>query len=282
MSSKTQHSDDPFNVELSLEEIEAAYLLALETADAAEALLPADSIRFGDTQPDTLEPTPTEGQQDPSDLPCKSSVNFSGNGKESHFNPQLESDGEHHSAPHSILDIEELEERVAPRQVVEALLFVGGAPLPAKKIIDVLGGTTSHEQIDETIDELNAIYASENRPYEIRLVEGGYQMTLKGEYEAVRRKVFGQGPKEVKLNQEGLEALAFVAYQQPIERADLEATGKKNAGGLLRQLLRRQLIELQRDAETGVQTYHTTRRFLELFGLSSIDDLPQAVDFNFK
>lgn len=282
MSSKTHHSDDPFNAELSLEEIEAAYLLALETADAAEALLPADSTSFGFTHSDTLEPVPADVQPDPSDLQYESSVDTSDNRNESHLNPQAESDGDVHAAPNSLIDNEEPEERVAPRQVVEALLFVGGAPLPAKKIIDVLGGTTSHEHIDETIGDLNKIYAGENRPYEIRLVEGGYQMTLKGEYEAVRRKVFGQGPKEVKLNQEGLEALAFVAYQQPIERADLEATGKKNAGGLLRQLLRRQLIELQRDAVTGVQTYHTTRRFLELFGLSSIDDLPQAVDFNFK
>ncbi len=245
--------------ELSLEEIEAAYMRALETAESAEHLIPEldqEEIpeleeEFSDTL--AVENSSLEDVESIDDLPV------------------AEAD-----------DSKEEEVRVTQLQVAEGLLFVGGEPLPAKKMTDLLGGTTTHEQVDLLIEELNQRYASENRPYEIRLVEGGYTMVLKAEHEHVRRRVYGQGPKDVKLSQEALEVLAFVAYQQPTTREDVEAIGKKNAGGLLRQLLRRQLIVLNRNEQSDSETYQTTKRFLDLFGLGSIDDLPQATDFDFK
>ncbi len=176
-------------------------------------------------------------------------------------------------------DLEEEErtsqQRVQPRQIIEALLFVGGEPLTTRIIEDTLGGNFSHEQIDDLINELNAEYASQNRPYEIRFGEGGYRFALTSEYEKVRRKVFGIGPKEVKLSQDALEVLAFIAYKQPVSKEDLTEIGKKNTSGLIRQLIRRELVVLERDEESGAVSYGTARRFLSLFGLGSLEELPR-------
>jgi segregation and condensation protein B len=83
----------------------------------------------------------------------------------------------------------------------------------------------------------------------------------------------------VRLSQDVLEVLALVAYQQPISQADIEAHGKQNAGNLLRQLLRRDLVAFERGSGGRKDVrYHTTARFLSVFGLGSLDELPQAED----
>ena len=177
------------------------------------------------------------------------------------------------------LDPQNVEEpeapRVTARQVIEAALFVGGKPLTAKKLASLVGSETGTSQVDEEIEGLNGLYGNEARPYEIRLVEGGYRLQLREEYEPVRNRVFGLGPKEVKLSQEQLEVLALVAYRQPISRQDIEKHGRKNAGGMLRQLLRRQLVVIERGNNPRRDiTYRTTERFLEVFNIRDIEDLP--------
>jgi segregation and condensation protein B len=130
---------------------------------------------------------------------------------------------------------------------------------------------------------LNDLYGQEGRPYEVRLGEGGYRLELRPEFERVRDRVYGYGPKEVKLSQDALEVLALVAYQQPVTREIVEQTGKTNAPALLRQLLQRELISLRRgDGGKDDVTYRTTPRFLQLFGLGSLDDLPLPEDLMFK
>jgi segregation and condensation protein B len=83
----------------------------------------------------------------------------------------------------------------------------------------------------------------------------------------------------VRLAQDVLEVLALVAYRQPISQKEIESHGKDNAGNLLRQLLRRDLISFERGpgGRKDLQ-YQTTSRFLSVFGLASLDDMPQAED----
>lgn len=186
-------------------------------------------------------------------------------------------------APESVPEPSPAPPGVTPRQVVEALLFVGGQPLTGKRLADLLGGGFTHEQVDELIDELNSHYTRQGRPYEVRLGEGGYRLALRPEFERVRERVYGYGPREVKLSQDALEVLALVAYQQPVSREMVEQTGKPNASAVLRQLLQRELISLQRgDGGKDDVTYRTTPRFLQLFGLGSLDDLPLPEDLMFK
>lgn len=256
MNNSRQQEDALQADQYSLDDIESAYLRAMEATESVEGLFP-----------DLVGDRIVVEEEDP--LPAIESSHAVVVDSVSKLTERITSP-------------DQFDVRVTPSQVIEALLFVGGEALPGKKIMDVLGGTTTHEAVDLIIENLNIKYLEDSRPYQIRLIEGGYQMVLKPEFESVRRRVYGQGPKEVKLNQESLEVLALVAYQQPITRDRVDEIGKKNASRHLRQLLRRQLITLDRSNESGEESYRTTKRFLDLFGLSSLADLPQTSDFNFK
>lgn len=178
--------------------------------------------------------------------------------------------------------------RVSEKQVVEAALFVGGMPLTAKKLSSLFHTDHGFGFVECLIDELNKQYAEEGRPYSITLGEGGYRLTLLPEFEPVRNKVFGYGPRDVKLTQDALEVLSLVAYKQPIAKSQMEALGKSNAASAVRQLLQRELIRIDRahspqsSKNKNDPPYVTTPRFLSLFGLGNLRDLPVAEDFAFK
>lgn len=168
---------------------------------------------------------------------------------------------------------------VSPEQVIEAVLVVGGGPVTARKFCSILRGSADVAAVERFIDDLNDQYVAEGRPYEIRLGDGGYRLELRPEFEKLRHRVYGSGPREVKLSQDILEVLALVAYQQPVSQQEIEAHGKQNAGGLLRQLLRRDLVTLERGPGGRKDVkYATTPRFLAVFGLGGLDELPQPDD----
>lgn len=168
---------------------------------------------------------------------------------------------------------------VTPAQVIEAALFVGGMPLSAAKIGALLRGAVENNSVEQTIDELNRQYIAEGRPYEIRLGDGGYRLELRPEFDKLRNRVYGAGPREVRLSQDALEVLALVAYQQPISQAQIEAHGKQQAGNVLRQLLRRELVAIERGPGGRKDIkYVTTARFLSVFGLGSLAELPEPED----
>ncbi len=237
----------------SLDEIEAAYQQALESLDTLDATV-AEAIGEPEIAADE-EPLAVGSPGRVAPEPRKS------------FFP---------STP-----LEAPAPTVTSRQVLEALLFVGGMTLPSRKLADVLSGSTSSEDVLRLIDELNSLYDSECRPYRIELVEGGYRLQLRSEFEKVRHRVYGFGPREVKLSQEVLEILAFIAYSQPVSEAELDGLERAGTPSVIRQLLRRELIQLKRGDQTEIQ-YETAPRFLELFGLRSMHDLPLPGDFAFK
>jgi segregation and condensation protein B len=176
------------------------------------------------------------------------------------------------------------ETRPEPAQVIEALLFVGGQPLTAKALCGLLRSDFDADFVEQAIEEINLRYSRQNRPYEIRPGEGGYRIVLRGEYEPLRNRVYGFGPKQVRLSQETLEILALVAYRQPIARKKIEEIAKRSAGSALRQLAERGLILLERpDGRPANEAqYRTSPRFLQLFGVARLDDLPQIEDLNYK
>jgi segregation and condensation protein B len=172
---------------------------------------------------------------------------------------------------------------VTPREILEALLFVGGEPLTTRKLIGVLRDEFTAEFIESQIDGLNAQYTREGRPYEIRLAEGGYRMTLREDFERIRRKTYGLGPKEVKLSQEAIEVLAVIAYHQPLTAAEIDQLGKPGSSGVVRQLLRRELVAVERNTgKSRDLTYRTTPRFLSLFGIRNLNELPRHEQVAYK
>ncbi len=169
---------------------------------------------------------------------------------------------------------------VGTEQVLEALLFVGGTALSPRRLADVVN--TSVEDVQTRIDQLNDRYRSEHRPYFIDLDDGHYRLSLHKEFEAIRSRVHGQGPRDVRLAPDALEVLALVAYQQPLSKDDLEASGKPEVDSIIRQLIRRDLVSISRGDDGKSIRYSTSPRFLELFGLRSLYDLPRAEDLRFK
>ena len=132
--------------------------------------------------------------------------------------------------------------------MIEGAVFVGGdVALTARKLASLIGQDVDNRVAVSLVDSLNQSYQRENRPYEIRLHEGGYRLELREEFQDVSTRSFGTGPKDVKLSPETLEVLAFVAWNQPVEKEQVEAIGRQNSMALLRQLLRLQLVELQRN-----------------------------------
>lgn len=247
----TPADDFPDELGISAEEIDAQYRRAVEAMDDAD---------WGIEAPSDLT---TEGPEDAELLL---------GGEAASETPPAEA-----AVAENAEESESQSPRFTPRQILEAALFVGGKPLSSKKLARLLGGSFDSSGVQHLVDELNQTYAAENRPYEIRLGEGGYLLTLRESFSRVRNRVFGTGPREVKLSQDALEILALVAYQQPVTRDEAEATGRKNAGGLLSQLVRRQLIAVHRDENDPKQvSYHTTPRFLSVFGIGSLDELPMA------
>jgi segregation and condensation protein B len=240
-------------------DLEAAYRRALEANDAVEWGFDHDEA--------AAEPVATENT-------ASDEVDASNSAPESEAPPP---EPEAQPVPDPV------PARVTAKQVIEAALFVGGEPLTTKKLCYLLRGDYEMDAVESAIAELNLLYQAEERPYEIRLGEGGYRLAVRYEYEQVRNRVFGIGPREVKLSQDVLEVLALVAYRQPISPEEIEALGKSNPAPMLRQLLRRELVSLQRDADNRkLVKYSTTRRFLSVFGLGNIDELPQADELDFK
>ncbi len=169
---------------------------------------------------------------------------------------------------------------ISPQSILEAMLFVGcpsGQPLTSRQIAALMRGVRPQE-IDAFVAELNAVYAEEGCPYRIVSSGSGYRMQLLDEYAGLRDKFYGR-VKEAKLTQSAVDVLAVIAYRQPLTRDQVDALRGKPSSGVLSQLVRRRLLRMERPPETPRQPlYYTTERFLKLFGLQDLAELPQGQD----
>lgn len=161
-------------------------------------------------------------------------------------------------------------------RILEAMLFVGGAPLTAVRACEAVRGLTPDE-FHQTIDALNRAYRAQGRPYTIQLQEHGHVLALRPRYVGVHERLYG-GPREARLSQAAVDVLGLVAYQQPATRQEIDSLRGADSGAVLRQLVRHGLVALQRGEDGKEVRYVTTQRFLELFNLRSLEDLPQTQD----
>jgi segregation and condensation protein B len=169
---------------------------------------------------------------------------------------------------------------VNPRSILEAMLFVGlpgNIPLTAQQVAGLMRGVRPAE-IDELVSDLNTDYARSGRPYTIVSQGPGYRMTLREEFHPVRERFLGR-VRQAKLSQVAIEVLAIVAYNGPLTADEVSRQRGAASGLVLAQLVRRQLLRLDRDeANPRVARYSTTVRFLRLFGVESLADLPRTTD----
>ena len=161
-------------------------------------------------------------------------------------------------------------------RILEALLFVGGAPLTSARGCETIRGLTP-AQFVQAIDALNQAYRRQGRPYIVHLQNQGYVMALRPSFQPVLTKLYGT-VREVRLSPAAIDVLALVAYRQPATRQEIESARGAESGAILRQLVRRGLIAVVHRGEAAQRevSYGTTPRFLEFFGLKSLDDLPRA------
>jgi segregation and condensation protein B len=162
-----------------------------------------------------------------------------------------------------------------PLRIVEALLFAGGQPLSAERAGAVVRGLTP-EAFRALIDELNRGYRRQERPYTVRATEPGYVLTLRPRYRALAERLQG-APREARLSKAALEVLTLIAYRQPVTRADIDGQRGGDSAAAVRQLVRLGLVAVVPGGGPE-SAYATTARFLELFGLRSLDDLPRTDD----
>jgi len=167
--------------------------------------------------------------------------------------------------------------RVGPLSILEALLFVGlpdGRPLSARVAAGLMRGVRS-EEVADLAAGLGRRYRAENRPYEVVSHEDGWVLRLRPEF-AQFGAVLEQRTRTVRLAPDELDALAVVAWNQPVPRDRLVELGCDAAPAVLRRLVRRGLLELRTPKPGGADgpTYHTTPKFLEVFRLESLADLP--------
>lgn len=161
---------------------------------------------------------------------------------------------------------------------LEALLLVSSDPVSAAQLSAVLGATPG--EIASLLAELKTEYEEANRGFQLREVAGGWRLfTHPAFHEQVEAFVLSWDTQ--KLSQAALEALAVIAYHQPVTREMVKGIRGVNSDGVISSLVDKGLVrELGRDAAHGQAIlYGTTNAFLEKFGLRSTKDLPDLEQF---
>jgi segregation and condensation protein B len=168
--------------------------------------------------------------------------------------------------------------QISPRSILEAMLFVGtpdNQPLSAELIAGMMRGVRPAE-IDELVADLNRQYRDEARPYTIASIGPGYRLALRDEFAFMREKLYGR-PRAARLSPAAIEVLAIVAYNEPVTAEQVAQMRGTASGPVLAQLVRRALLRIDRTGDRPHRArYFTTPRFLRLFGLSSLQDLPRS------
>ena len=159
------------------------------------------------------------------------------------------------------------------KNIVESILFVAEEPLSVDRFRQIVTEAASSD-IRSALQELAREYDTRQGGFYLREVAGGYQFRTRPSYtEWVKRLL---SPKPPRLSKAALETLAIIAYKQPVIRSDVEHLRGVDCGGVLRVLLERNLIRVlgRKNIPGRPLIYGTTRRFLEVFDLKDLKDLP--------
>jgi segregation and condensation protein B len=166
--------------------------------------------------------------------------------------------------------------RDAPLAMLEAALFAADEPLPARKLAaaaNLADGTEARR----LVRKLQGLYDQAGSAFQVEEVAGGFQLFTRAQYHRWLARLKRTG-HEVHLSGPARETLAIIAYRQPIMRADIEAIRGVQCGDVLRLLMEKSLLRIagRHDSLGRPVLYGTTKRFLQVFGLKSLKDLPHV------
>jgi segregation and condensation protein B len=168
------------------------------------------------------------------------------------------------------------EDAVTTELVVEAILFSADAPLSAGKLVEILG-VGDARTVKEHVRALNEKFARSGASFRIEEVARGFQMLTLPVYNSWLEKLHAVR-REAKLSSAAMETLAIVAYKQPVLRVDVESIRGVAVGDILNRLREMGLVKIvgRADIVGRPLQYGTTSKFLQVFGLRSLKDLPQV------
>lgn len=166
-------------------------------------------------------------------------------------------------------------EKINLQYAIEGILFAAGEPVKAAKLAAVLD--TDLATVTEAVRLLKYNYDTELRGIMIIELDDGYQLCSRPEYYAYIQEILGEQRRQA-LSNAAMEALAIVAYKQPITRGQVEFIRGVNSDGAMNRLVERDLIEEtgRLDAPGRPILYSTTQNFLRCFGIKSPKDLPEV------
>lgn len=156
---------------------------------------------------------------------------------------------------------------------IEALLFVSGERLDMDELLEIL--QIGEEEFKSIMQELMLEYHQSARGLQIISLEGGYIMATKPEFTELVSKL--TKPARLRLSTAALETLAVIAYRQPVTRAEIEQIRGVKVERVLSNLLEKGIIREDGHKEAAGKPilYRTSYEFLKIFGLSSLEELPQ-------
>ena len=166
---------------------------------------------------------------------------------------------------------------ITTESVIEAILFASDEPLSADRLVNIAEFNGGVKQVKKCIETLNEQYQQSGRAFRIEEIAGGFQMMTLPEYNNWLKNLLRQRADN-KLSPAALETLAIIAYKQPIIRADIESIRGVACGEMVRSLMYKGLVKIVGKAEVLGRPllYGTTKKFLEVFGLNDLKDLPKA------
>lgn len=161
---------------------------------------------------------------------------------------------------------------------LEAVLLLAREPISLRKLA-ALANLADATQARTLIERMRKRYDDRSCAFQIEQLAGGFQLLTRGQF-GPWLSVLPGGSEDLSLSGPALETLAVVAYRQPVLRAEVEAIRGVQCGELLRQLMERDLLRIvgRSDQLGRPLLYGTTKQFLSLFGLSSLDALPRAAE----
>ncbi len=158
-------------------------------------------------------------------------------------------------------------------RIVEALLFLSPDPV---SIEDLAAAADSWpDEVGAAVEELRAAYAEGERGLVLKEVAGGLTLATDPIAEPAAKRLLAR-PRTPPLTPAQAEALAIVAYLQPVSRPEMARIRGVSSDSATQTLLERGLVEESGRSQFGAVLYRTTPLFLRLFGLRSLDDLPDA------
>jgi segregation and condensation protein B len=158
--------------------------------------------------------------------------------------------------------------------LIEAALLSADEPLTTRKLA-LAADLADGNEARRLVLRLRELYERDSTAFQVEEVAGGFQLLTRAEHHHWLVRLRRGGP-EMRLTQAARETLAIVAYRQPITRADVEGIRGVHCGETLQLLMEKGLVRItgRHDSLGRPLLYGTTRKFLAVFGLRSLKDLP--------